>query len=122
MSKKKEISNSDLVEIKPITDNQKLVFESDKLAKEKDRNVIVGVRPEGYMLTKDGPLTVEAQFVETIGRDFALVSSHAASTSPSFRIILNDEVNLKDLKGNVSFKLKENKTYIFDESNGRRLA
>jgi predicted ribonuclease YlaK len=30
MSKKKEISNSDLVEIKPITDNQKLVFESYK--------------------------------------------------------------------------------------------
>ena len=30
MSKKKEISSSDLVEIKPITDNQKLVFESYK--------------------------------------------------------------------------------------------
>ena len=30
MSKKKEISSSDLVEVKPITDNQKLVFESYK--------------------------------------------------------------------------------------------
>ncbi len=30
MSKKKEISSSDLVEVKPITDNQKLVFESHK--------------------------------------------------------------------------------------------
>ncbi len=102
--------------------NQKLVFESEKLSKEKDRQVVVGVRPEGYTLDKEGPLTIEAQFVETIGRDFALVSSHSASTSPSFRIILNDEVNLNELKGNVSFKLKENKTYIFDESNGRRLA
>jgi len=30
MSKKKEISSSDLVEVKPITDNQKMVFESYK--------------------------------------------------------------------------------------------
>ena len=30
MTKKKEISSSDLVEVKPITDNQKLVFESYK--------------------------------------------------------------------------------------------
>ena len=102
--------------------NQKLVFESEKLSKEKDRQVVVGVRPEGYTLDKEGPLTIEAQFVETIGRDFALVSSHSASIAPSFRIILNDDVNLNELKGNVSFKLKENKTYIFDESNGRRLA
>jgi len=102
--------------------NQKLVFESEKLSKEKDRQVVVGVRPEGYTLDKEGPLTIEAQFVETIGRDFALVSIHSASTAPSFRIILNDEVNLNELKGNVSFKLKENKTYIFEESNGRRLA
>ena len=99
-----------------------LVFESAKLAKEKDRNVIVGVRPEGYVIDKNGPLTIEAQFVETIGRDFALVSNHKAALSPSFRIILNDEVNLKELTGQVSFKLKENKTYVFDEVDGRRIA
>ena len=33
MSKKKEISSSDLVEVKPITDNQKLVFEGHKAGK-----------------------------------------------------------------------------------------
>ncbi|MGB0203111.1 MAG: hypothetical protein ACPF9R_03025, partial [Acholeplasmataceae bacterium] len=65
---------------------------------------------------------VDAQFVETIGRDFALVSSHKASTAPTFRIILNDDVNLKELKGMVSFKLKENKTFVFDEAEGRRIA
>lgn len=102
--------------------DQKMVYESEKLSKEKDRQVVVGVRPEGYVLDKNGPLTIEAQFVETIGRDFALVSNHKSSLSPSFRIILNDEVNLNDLKGSVSFKLKENKTYVFDEVDGRRIA
>jgi hypothetical protein len=31
-------------------------------------------------------------------------------------------VNLKELKGKVSFKLKENKTFVFDEAEGRRIA
>ena len=104
-----------------LVDDQ-VVFESSKLAKEKDTNVILGVRPEGYILDKNGPLTVDAQFVETIGRDFALVTAHKAATAPTFRIILNDDVNVKDLKGKVSFKLKENKTFVFDEAEGRRIA
>lgn len=102
--------------------HQQKVFESEKLSKEKDRSIIVGVRPEGYVLDANGPLSVEAQFLETIGRDYSLVSSHQSSLSPSFRIILSDTVDMKDLKGTVSFKLKENKTYIFDESDGRRIA
>jgi multiple sugar transport system ATP-binding protein len=110
-----------LIKGQVLIENQ-VVFESSKLAKEKDKDVILGVRPEGYILDKNGPLTVDAQFVETIGRDFALVSSHMASTAPTFRIILNDDVNVKDLKGKVSFKLKENKTFVFDEAEGRRIA
>ena len=37
MSKKIEITNSDLVKIEPVTDNQKLVFESYKKGKNQFR-------------------------------------------------------------------------------------
>jgi multiple sugar transport system ATP-binding protein len=102
--------------------DHQVVFESASLKNEKDQSVVVGVRPEGYVLDPQGTLVIETQFVETIGRDLALVSSHPNALSPTFRIILNDDVKLSELKGQVKFSLKPNKTFIFDEQSGRRIA
>src|SRR5690606_7900397 len=100
----------------------KVVFESEKLAKAKADKVVVGVRPEAYEITENGQLTVDALFIETIGRDLALVASHKNSLNDSFRIILNsDDVDLKGKK-QVSFNLKPRKTFIFDKESGRRIA
>src|SRR5690606_33696090 len=100
----------------------KAVFESAKLKDSNAKEVVVGVRPEGYELAEDGKLTVDALFVETIGRDLALVSSHKNAISESMRIILNnDEVNLNGKK-TVNFNLKPRKTFIFDKETGRRIA
>jgi multiple sugar transport system ATP-binding protein len=83
-------------------------------------NVIVGVRPEGYVVDANGELTVNAEYLETIGRDLALVSKHPESLNESFRIILSDRnVNLKE--GLVSFNLRTNKVFVFNELDGRRL-
>ncbi len=100
----------------------KVVYTSDKLKKESDREVVVGVRPEGYELNESGTLTITSQYVETIGRDLSLVSTHKDAVTPSFRIIIQDaDKALYDQKL-IRFNLKQNKTYIFDTTDGRRLA
>src|SRR5690606_35185003 len=100
----------------------KVVFTSNKLKDASSNKVVIGVRPEGYEISEDGALTVQAQFVETIGRDLALVVSHKNAFNGSMRIILNnDEVNVSGMK-EVKFNLKPRKTFIFDKETGRRIA
>lgn len=99
-----------------------VVFSSDKLKNEKAREVIVGVRPEGYELMEKGPLSLKPQFVETIGRDLSLVASHPDSISPSMRIILSNDGLTFSGKDAIHFALKSRKTFVFDKETGRRLA
>lgn len=99
-----------------------LVYESDKLKKEKDREVVLGVRPEGYEMSESGALSINSQYVETIGRDLSLVSTNPEAITPSFRIILHDaDASVQEQKI-VRFNLKKHKTFIFDKEDGRRLA
>lgn len=99
-----------------------VVFESNKLDKKLEGEVVLGVRPEGYELNENGKLTVESLFIETIGRDLSLVSAHKDAISQSMRIIINnDNLNISGKK-HVKFNLKANKTFVFDQESGRRLA
>lgn len=100
----------------------KVVFESDKLKKVSEKEIVVGVRPEGYELNENGTLEVESLYVETIGRDLSLVSAHKDAISDSMRIILTNENLNMETKKTVKFNLKANKTFIFDKATGRRLA
>ncbi len=100
----------------------KVVFESSKLKDVSLKDIVVGVRPEGYELNENGALEVESLYIETIGRDLSLVSAHKDAVSDSMRVILtNENLNLEANK-TVKFNLKANKTFIFDKETGRRLA
>jgi len=99
-----------------------VIFESKKLAKEKDRKVVMGVRPEGYEPNPNGKVKLNRLFVETIGRDLSIVATHENARTESFRVIIsakNIKLGEQDV---VAFDLDPNKTYIFDEEDGRRLA
>lgn len=99
-----------------------LVYQSDKLKKEANREVVLGVRPEGYEMSESGALSINSQYIETIGRDLSLVSTHPDAITASFRIILHDvDSDIRNQKV-VKFNLKKNKTFIFDKEDGRRLA
>ncbi len=98
------------------------VFTSAKLSKETIKDVVIGVRPEGYELNDQGPLSLEPQFVETIGRDLSLVATHKNALSPTLRIILSSDTLILNGKKEIKFSLKPNKTYVFDKETGRRLA
>jgi multiple sugar transport system ATP-binding protein len=99
-----------------------LVFEDDSLEKEKNREVIVGVRPEGYDLSESGTLEITSKYIETIGRDLSIVSTHEKAMTDSFRIIVQDADSSLFDQEIVKLNLKKNKTYIFDVEDGRRLA
>ncbi|QWB96105.1 ATP-binding cassette domain-containing protein [Mycoplasmatota bacterium] len=113
--------DAELKDGKVLIDN-KVIFEDESLKKEKNHSVVVGIRPEGYILDDQGPLTIDPQFVETIGRDLSLVSTHTHAITKSFRIILSSENAKLHNKEKVKFSIKKDKTFIFDKENGRRLA
>lgn len=113
--------DAELKDGKVYIDN-KVVFEDEKLSKEKNREVTLGVRPEGYIYAEDGIITLEKQFVETIGRDLSLVAKHKASTTESFRVILSSNIKINENLNKVQFNLRKEKTYVFDKETGRRIA
>ena len=51
--------------------------------------VFVGVRPEGFVLAEDGPLSCALSSVEVMGRDVSIVSKNPAAVSPIIRSIID---------------------------------
>ena len=101
--------------------DNKLVFKPAKLKGQSNKAVLLGVRPEGFIIDDKGVIEVKTQFVETVGRDLALVSSHPAATTETFRIILHSGAEVSGKK-TVKFNVDPNKTYVFDAETGGRLA
>ncbi len=87
-----------------------------------DQPVVVGVRPEGFVLREDGALGCQLIRVEVMGRDISVVSTNKASQNPSVRSIIDAE-NEVDEDGDkvVRFDLKPSKVLLFDRKTGARL-
>lgn len=86
-----------------------------------DQEVTVGIRPEGFILQDDGPLTCDLTRVEVMGRDISVVSTHACSENVSIRSIINAE-NIVDTDADtVHFALKPRKLYLFHPQTGERI-
>ena len=56
-----------------------------------DREVFIGIRPEGFVLDKNGPLHCALNGVEVMGRDVSVVFKHEAATTPTMRAIISSE-------------------------------
>ena len=87
----------------------------------KDGAVTVGIRPEGFVLDKDGGFDAELLRLEVMGRDTSVLLSHPACTSQSLRAIISAEDGAKILSDGARFSLKPNKTFIFDAETGERI-
>ena len=86
-----------------------------------DRPVWVGVRPEGFELDENGPLTCELSGVEVMGRDVSIVSKHAASVNPVIRSIINADSKVDVTSISVSYSLKSHKVFLFDKQTEERI-
>ena len=86
-----------------------------------DQPVIVGVRPEGFILQKGGPLCCDLIGVEVMGRDTSVVSRHSACQAPQLRSIISSESRVDTASSQVRFSLKPSKTLLFDAQTKNRL-
>ncbi len=86
-----------------------------------DQPVQIGVRPEGFLVSKTGPLTCALNRPEVLGRDISILASHPFSVGSGIRAIVDAE-SCENLSGDrVRFSLNPRKVYLFHESTGDRL-
>ena len=87
-----------------------------------DKEVVIGIRPEGFILNPNGCLGVKMRNIEIMGRDASVVSEHPESQNPVVRSIVPDSRNIEsDENGIVRFDIKENKIFVFDKETEVRI-
>lgn len=104
--------------------NEKLYIGDDAVLDVKgvaDREVFVGIRPEGFILSNEGKFHCKMDRVEIMGRDISIVSTNEASINPVIRTIITNDRAVDGTKEIVSFDLKPMKVYLFDKETEERI-
>ncbi len=86
-----------------------------------DGDVAVGIRPEGFMPSKDGVLTCGLKAVEVMGRDTSVVATHDAFTGQEIRAIIRSDERPEEKGATIRFDVKPAKVHIFDKETGARI-
>ena len=87
----------------------------------KDCPVTVAIRPEGFIVNKNGAFSCELSNVEVMGRDVSIVSRHAESLNPLVRSIVDADNKIDLSVREVRFDLKPHKTFIFHAETEERI-
>ena len=86
-----------------------------------DGEVMIGIRPEGFILDENGPLTCSLNNVEVMGRDVSIVSTHPASVNPVIRSIIDADNKVDTTRGVVRYSVKPHKFFIFNKETEERI-
>ena len=86
-----------------------------------DQEVIIGIRPEGFLLDEQGSLTCSLSNVEVMGRDVSIVSTHVASVNPVIRSIINADNKLDTRNSMVRYFIKPHKLFLFHKNTEERI-
>lgn len=86
-----------------------------------DQPLTVGIRPEGFLLREDGPLSLDLVRVEVMGRDISVVSTSAVSINPTVRSIIDAEMWLQVKEKKVCFALRPSKVLLFHKETEERI-
>ena len=86
-----------------------------------NRAVTVGIRPEGFVLDNNGPLTCKVSGIEVMGRDVSIVSTHENSLNPVIRSIINSDAGASASAEFVKYSLKSHKVLLFDKKTEERI-
>ena len=86
-----------------------------------DREVYVGIRPEGFILSETGRFTMDLKRVEEMGRDTSVIAAHPAAEKPAVRAIISSENEVDRTKETVKFDIKPFRTYLFDIETEERI-
>ena len=86
-----------------------------------DQEVIIGIRPEGFVLDENGPLQCTLSNVEVMGRDVSIVSTNPASVNPSVRSIINADNKVDLAAQTVRYSVKPHKFFLFHKETEERI-
>jgi multiple sugar transport system ATP-binding protein len=86
-----------------------------------DQPVYVGIRPEGFIVDPNGPLTCNLSGVDVMGRDVSLVTTHEASLNPVVRSIVDADAAKNAGSVTVSYCLKPQKVFLFNKVTEERV-
>jgi multiple sugar transport system ATP-binding protein len=109
------LENGDLF----IGEDQVLSVKAENTAKE----ILVGVRPEGFVPAQDGALCCNLRGVEVMGRDISILSENEALEGNLVRSVVSAEMQKGvDLASKtVRFSLKPQKIFLFEKESGKRI-
>ena len=85
-----------------------------------DQPVTVGIRPEGFILDPNGPLSCKLSNIEVMGRDVSVVSTNEASVNPVVRSIIDADNRAIDTD-TVRYALKPHKVFLFNHADETRI-
>ena len=105
-------------------ENGKVMIGSEAVCDAPDcenKDVYVGIRPEGFVPNPEGCLTCKFKSVEVLGRDYMIVASHEAAEAPAIRAVVDSE-NVIDVNAEtMRFSFKKNKLFVFDAGTEERI-
>lgn len=85
------------------------------------KKVIIGIRPEGFVLQENGPLSCRLRSIEVMGRDTSIVMEHDGMTGNGIRAIVPGDGSFSARDGLLSFAVRPGKLFLFDPETGSRL-
>ena len=94
---------------------------SRKVDESTGREVLVGIRPEGFLLEKDGPFHCSLKRVEVMGRDISILCGNSACEAETIRAIISAEKLPEAASETIAFSLKPGKVFVFDPQTGERI-
>ena len=86
-----------------------------------DQEVIIGIRPEGFILDEQGALKCKLNNVEVMGRDVSIVSTHTASLNSEVRSIINADNKVDTSNLLVRYSIKPHKFFLFHKNTEERI-
>ena len=86
-----------------------------------DREVYVGIRPEGFIPNPEGAFECNLSNVEVMGRDVSVVSTNDASLNPFVRSIIDADCKIDKEVKTIKFDLKPHKVLLFDDKTEERI-
>ncbi len=86
-----------------------------------DREIYIGIRPEGFIPDNNGALTCDFVSLEVMGRDSSVVSTNKHSQNPTVRSIIDADIKIDTSSATVKFNIKPNKIFLFDKETQERI-
>ena len=86
-----------------------------------EKEVYVAIRPEGFVLNRNGELGCSLKNVEIMGRDMSIVSENPHCHNAVIRSIIPSDSDISGLSQNVRFDIKDNKIFVFDKITEKRI-